>query len=207
MSNSPYSMVRIAWHSKPKIAESKLFFHKWGRTSQKTNYILNKLIGYYTGYETEIIKTGNAGEHAMTMDLAMCLEYSSGYSIEPYHIINLIEKFGGIKESPVPEAMKKGVEVYQIESRNPHFHDAGDEEHVQDMSYVAMQVIYHSSVCPEKLKKEIMGEIIEGGQIAPNDKPPKPRHFPPLTSIDSSSFLKMLKSEKHDVFHFTQGQG
>lgn len=193
MSQSRYSMVRIAWQSKPKIVESKLFFKKWGRTTENTNRLLNQLISHYTGFETEIIKTGNAGEHAMTMDLAMHLDYSHGYSIEPYHIINLIEKFGGLKKSPLPDIMKQSIEVYQIESRNPHLHESGDEEHIDEMSYIAMQVIYHSPICPDELKKEIYDEMVEQ-KLLSNKQPPKPHCFPALSTIDARSFLEELKS-------------
>jgi len=194
MSKSPYAMVRIAWHSKPKIAKSKLFFRKWGRTSANTNRLLNNLLSHYYGFESELIKTGNAGEHAISMDLAMCLDYSSGYSIEPYHIINLIEKFGGIKKSPFPEVMKEGVEVHQIESRNPHLHETGGTEHINDMSYVAMQVIYHSSICPEEVKKNIMKEMLLRKFLTRGEKPPQPNRFPTLSSIDLGSFLEEIKS-------------
>jgi mannosyl-3-phosphoglycerate synthase len=193
MSKSPYTMVRIAWHSKPKIIKSKLFFRKWGRTSETTNRLLNRLISHYTGFETEIIKTGNAGEHAMTLDLAMKLNYSTGYSIEPYHIINLLEKFGGVNESPFPKAMKKGIELYQIESRNPHFHDSGDLEHVDEMSYVAMQVIYHSALCYEALKKDILNEMVRRKYIEKGKIPPHPACIKALDSIDLESFYKDIK--------------
>jgi mannosyl-3-phosphoglycerate synthase len=190
LSRSKYSMVRIAWHSKPKITESKLFFRKWGRTSENTNRFLNRLIAQYTGYETEIIKTGNAGEHAMTSELATILDYSTGYSVEPYHIINLMEKFGGIDESPFPEVMKSGVEVFQIESRNPHLHEAGDIEHVEEMSFLAMQTMYHSPLCRDRLKKEILNEMVKRKTLVKGKTPPKPHILPALCSIDLKSFLK-----------------
>lgn len=194
LSRSPFAMVRISWQSKPKIVESKLFFRKWGRTSQKTNALLNRLIAYYTGYETDIIKTGNAGEHALTMDLAMILDYASGYCIEPYHIINILEKFGGIHASPLPEVMRETVSVWQIESRNPHLHDAGDKTHIDRMSYNAMQVIYHSSVCPDFLKKEICREAVVRKFQKEGKPPAKPHYFPPLTSIDLNSFAADIES-------------
>jgi mannosyl-3-phosphoglycerate synthase len=193
MSKSPYTMVRIAWHSKPKIIKSKLFFRKWGRTSETTNRLLNRMISHYTGFETEIIKTGNAGEHAMTLDLAMKLKYSTGYSIEPYHIIDLLEKFGGVNESPYPKAMKRGIELYQIESRNPHFHDSGDLEHVDEMSYVAMQVIYHSALCYEPLKKDLLNEMVRRKYIEKGKIPPRPARIKELESIDLESFYKDIK--------------
>jgi mannosyl-3-phosphoglycerate synthase len=193
MSRSMYSMVRIAWHSKPKITESKLFFRKWGRTSQNTNRYLNKLIAQFTGYETEIIKTGNAGEHAVTSELATILDYSAGYSVEPYHIINMMEKFGGITRSPFPQVMKSGVEVFQVESRNPHLHEAGGLEHVEEMSFLAMQTIYHSPLCGDKLKKEILNEMIRRKAVKKGKVPPQPGILPSLASIDLKSFLKDIR--------------
>lgn len=188
MSQSPYAMVRIAWQSKPKIVASKLFFKKWGRTSENTNYLLNQLISHYTGFETEIIKTGNAGEHALSLDLAMNLDYSDGYSIEPYHILNLIEKFGGVEKSPLPDIMKRSVEVYQIESRNPHLHEAGGEKHIDEMSNVAMQSIYHSTVCQKDLKKEILAMMVEQKLLEKGQAPPKPHRFSALSKIDTEKF-------------------
>ena len=193
IAQSKHSMVRIAWHSKPKIVESKLFFRKWGRTTANTNKLLNQLLAHYTGFETEIIKTGNAGEHALSMDLAMLLDYSSGYSIEPYHIINILEKFGGIGDKPMPGPMKEHVEVYQIESRNPHLHEAGDETHIDKMRYLAMQAIYHSSICPEPLKRAIRKDAMKRGYVKGRGTPlEKPRYFPSLSSVDLDVFLKEI---------------
>jgi mannosyl-3-phosphoglycerate synthase len=194
LGRSNHIMVRIAWHSKPKIAQSKLFFRKWGRVSEQTNQTLNRLISSYTGYETDIIKTGNAGEHALTIDLATCLDYSAGYSIEPYHIINLIEKFGCINEAPPPEVMKRNVEVYQIESRNPHLHETGDKDHIDQMISMASQVIYHSPICPDEIRKTIVTDLIKRKLIASKHLPPKPHYFPALSNIDRNAFLRNLKS-------------
>ena len=189
---SPYTMVRIAWHSKPKIVESKLFFRKWGRTTGRTNTYLNRILAHYTGYETDIIKTGNAGEHAMTMDLALSLDYSSGYSIEPYHIINLIEKFGGINESQALRELQHRIEVYQVESRNPHLHEAGDDSHIDDMNYLAMQVIYHSPICPERLRNELRSAMVNAGYCRPQGRPRRPKFFPPLGTIDFKQFAEAI---------------
>ncbi len=197
MARSPYTMVRIAWHSKPKIVESKLFFKKWGRTSAQTNRLLNTLLAHYTGFETDMIKTGNAGEHAMSMALATCLDYSSGYSIEPYHIINLIEKFGGIVESTMPDLMKQAIEVYQVESRNPHLHEAGDEEHIDHMYYLAMQVLYHSPVCPDELKAELLSEMVDKRFVVSDAEPDRPRYFAPIQTIDRPSFVAAIEDSPY----------
>lgn len=192
LKRSPYAMVRIAWHSKPKIVESKLFFRKWGRTSSNTNVLLNRLISHYTGFETEIIKTGNAGEHALTIDLALNLDYSEGYSIEPYHIVNLLEKFGGVLESPVSDVMQHGVEVFQVESRNPHLHEAGSKEHIDQMSYLAMQAIYHSEICPEPLKKEIYRSTVSKKYVGQGEEIAVPHRFPALSSINREVFMDRI---------------
>lgn len=192
LSRSAYAMVRIAWHSKPKIVESKLFFRKWGRTSSRTNEILNGLISHYTGFDTEIIKTGNAGEHALTMDLANTIDYSAGYSIEPYHIVDLLEKFGGVIDSPERAEIQDQVEVYQIESRNPHLHEAGDQEHIREMSYQALTVVYHSRICPEKMKAEIRREAVTRGFIKKDEDLARPHYFPSLRNIDRDKFLSAI---------------
>jgi mannosyl-3-phosphoglycerate synthase len=194
MSTSPYTMTRIAWHSKPKIIEDQLFFAKWGRTSRNTNLFLNALIAEYTGFETEIIKTGNAGEHAMTMDMAMLLDYSSGYSIEPYHYINLIERFGGQAGTELPqERVNQPVEIFQIESRNPHMHDVGKgNEHIDQMTYAAMQVIYHSSSCPKKLKRKLIKEMRALNLLGKKEKPSNVTYYPNLGGVDLDEFTAVI---------------
>lgn len=194
ISQSSYAMVRVAWHSKPKIVASKLLFRKWGRTSANTNNLLNQLISHYTGFETEIIKTGNAGEHALTIDLALQLDYSTGYSVEPYHIINLLEKYGGIGKSHLQELKGQSIEVYQIESRNPHLHETGDKDHIKEMSYIAMQAIYHSPICPDELKKDIFNKMVRQKLLSNDRKPPKPHIIKPLCTIDLANLRDYLNS-------------
>jgi mannosyl-3-phosphoglycerate synthase len=194
ISRSPYAMVRIAWHSKPKIVESKLFFRKWGRTSSRTNELLNRLISHYTGFDTEIIKTGNAGEHALTMELANTIDYSAGYSIEPYHLVDLLEKYGGVIEPPGKRSIQEQVEIYQIESRNPHLHEAGDQEHIREMSYQALSVVYHSRICPSKLKSELRREAVNRGFIEKDREPAKPHYFRSLNRVDLDKFRFAIES-------------
>lgn len=198
MSRSRYAMVRISWHSKPKIVESNLFFAKRGRASEHTNRILNRLIGYYTGYGTEIIKTGNAGEHAMTMDLAMQLDYSSGYSIEPYHYVNTIEKFGGILGNPTARIQRERIEYYQIESRNPHLHEVKGDEHVKDMSRAAMEVIYNSPICPVPLKENIMEDLYNRKLLKKDEKLGQSlNYYPALRTADMKKFAAALGDQEY----------
>ena len=194
MSQSRYVMTRISWHSKPKIVEDTLFFAKWGRTSRNTNNLLNRLLAEYTGFETEIIKTGNAGEHALTMDLAMQLRYSAGYSIEPYHYINLFEQFGGLPGSTLRKKLiQEHVEIFQIASRNPHMHDTDKgDEHIEEMTLAAMQVIYHSSICPKKLKQELLERMREMRLLGENAELDDTIYYPPLWQINLAAFQAVL---------------
>ena len=155
-----HAMVRILWQSKPKYVDGELYFAKWGRTSRVTNHFLNQIISRYTGFETNVMGTGNAGEHALTMELALRLDYASRYAVEPQHIISLLEQYGGERESPYPDVMREGVEIFQIESRNPHFHRAGEPDHIRDMTAVALRTIYGSFLCNATLRREIEAEFL-----------------------------------------------
>jgi mannosyl-3-phosphoglycerate synthase len=192
LSQSDYSMVRMLWHSKPKVVESNLYFAKYGRASVITNDFLNRLISYHTGFETEVIKTGNAGEHALTTSLALLLDYASGYAIEPYHYVNLLERFGGVSDSLYPEVMRQGVDVYQIESRNPHLHASKGERHVQNMIYSSLQAIYHSTAVSETLRHEILVEMRRRRLIGKNDEPAHLTRYPALADLDFDKFARAI---------------
>lgn len=200
-SRSPYSMVRIQWQSKPKIVDSELYFAKFGRVSRITNQYLNALLSHYTGFETELLRTGNAGEHALSMPLALLLDYSAGFSIETYHFISLLEKFGGVMPSPFPEVMKAGIDLYQMESRNPHLHDADKgDDHIKEMIEYSLGVIYHSPVCPENLKKEILQELQSGKIIGKNAEPVSPRKYPALVNLDYEAAGRSTDWQRHGNF-------
>lgn len=159
MATTPYSNVRISWLYKPKIRNNILRFPQWGRTSEITNKYLNALLSYITGFETEIIKTGNSGEHALSMALAENLNYSSGFSIEPYEFINILERFGGILPSDLQEIIQKGVEIFQIQTRNPHLHEEKGKEHLNEMIRASLLAITSSKICQGELAKEIKEQL------------------------------------------------
>jgi mannosyl-3-phosphoglycerate synthase len=182
----------MLWHSKPKVVESNLYFVKFGRASVITNDFLNRLISYHTGFETEVIKTGNAGEHALTTSLALLLDYAPGYAVEPYHYVNLLERFGGVAQSPHPEVMRQGIDVYQIESRNPHLHASKGEGHVQNMIYSSLQPIYHSTAVSETLKHEILVEMRRRRLIGKNEVPGPLTRYPALATIDFDKFAQAI---------------
>lgn len=203
MADTPYAMVRISWHAKPKIQGDRLFFNRWGRTSQVTNRFLNLLIAAYSGFGTEIIVTGNAGEHAMSMTLAERMSFGSGFSVEPYQFLNLFELFGGVLESPYPDVIQRGVEIFQIETRNPHFHEDKGSDHVQEMRLQALNTLYHSPICQPLVKDEIRQFLEEQGQLEDGEVPRVEAAYPPLLDLDWERFGRTLTA-KSETFTQTE---
>jgi mannosyl-3-phosphoglycerate synthase len=194
MSQTPYTMTRVSWIYKPKISETGLYFSKWGRVSELTNQHLNSLVSYYTGFETEVMRTGNSGEHCMSLKLAELLTFSSAYAIEPYEIVNVLEEFGGILPTVNQDAMDKGVEIMQVETRNPHFHEDKGDDHLKEMVVTSLGSIYHSKICPPKLREKILEALrgknmLEEGQ---QQEPPAPVKIEPFKDIDVRPFAKVL---------------
>src|ERR671919_1344778 len=188
MSNTPYTMVRISWIYKPKVSESGVYFSKWGRVSEITNQYLNSLISYYTGFETEVMRTGNSGEHCMSMKLAELLTYSPGFSVETYEIVDILEQFGGIMPTENQDAMDKGVEVMQVETRNPHFHEEKGEAHLKEMINGSLGCIYHSKICHPKLQEKILEELKNKSTLDNNGAPPMLEKINPFKDVDIKSF-------------------
>jgi mannosyl-3-phosphoglycerate synthase len=201
MSNTSYTMVRISWIYKPKVSESGVYFSKWGRVSEMTNQYLNSLISYYTGFETEIMRTGNSGEHCMSMKLAELLTYSSGFSVEPYEIVNILEEFGGIIPTEYQEAMDKGVEVMQVETRNPHFHEEKGDEHLKEMFNGSLGCIYHSKICHPKLREKIIEELRIRDILGEGQEPDILQKISSFKDIDIHQFAKILYERATSFAH------
>ena len=200
LSRTPYVMTRIQWRYKPKIM-GELYFKKWGRVSEITNKHLNNLVSAMGKFETEVIKTGNAGEHAMSIALAERLSYGTGYAVETQEIISILEQFTGILPIANKEASEKGVEIFQTETINPHLHaDKGGDHVVQEMMLPSLSVIYHSPLCQEKTRQAIVTELIEAGCLVAGEQPPPVRLMPPPHKIDIARFTSALASEFPRLF-------
>jgi mannosyl-3-phosphoglycerate synthase len=195
LAGSPYSMVRISWHSKPKLRDGRLFFSRRGRSSEVTNAWLNRSVAEYSSFGTEVIATGNAGEHAMSLELGLKLRLAGGFAVEPYEFVDLFEQFGGVLESPHPDVMASSVAVLQIETRNPHFHDNKGEEHVQGMRMQALNVLYHSAVTLPAVRQAIAEFMVSQGVLTPGQEPPRERVYPPVGTLDLDLLYDALDAE------------
>lgn len=197
MSTTPYCNVRVSWVYKPKIRDNSLQFAKWGRISEVTNKHLNTFLSYITGFETEVIKTGNSGEHAFSMPLAERLHFSAGYSVEPYEFIDIFEKFGGLGPSGYPEVMEKGVEIFQIETRNPHFHEDRGSEHLQEMLRASLGSICSSQICPKALSEELHEQIRNLGSPQDNCTGTK---MEPVKTIETENLAEEIKKNSNTFY-------
>ena len=185
---TPYAMVRISWQSKPKVEDGRLVFNRWGRTTHVTNRFLNLLLSHYNGFGTEVIRTGNAGEHAMSMDLARRLRFAGGFAVEPYEFVELFEQFGGVWPSPHPEV--SAVDVFQVETRNPHFHEDKGDSHVAGMRLESIESVMSSPLCPEPVRAEIREFLRSEGPAA--DPVGPPRRYKAWEGADLDAFREHL---------------
>ncbi|KAH7392148.1 mannosyl-3-phosphoglycerate synthase [Phaeosphaeria sp. MPI-PUGE-AT-0046c] len=96
--NSSHTMVRIKWNSKPKVKDGVIVFEKSGRSSRVVNHWMNRLLKAIAkdNADDSIIQTGNAGEHAMSIEYAMDLKFATGYAVEPYQLVDTWERLGGL---------------------------------------------------------------------------------------------------------------
>ncbi len=196
LATSPYVMVRILWRYKPKVSAG-IFFRKWGRVSEVSNRYMNSLISSNTGFETEIVKTSNAGEHAMSLQLAEMLPYASGYAVEPQELLSIFEGFSGVLPIAQTKATKHGVEIFQIESRNPHLHEEKGSQHIQEeMLLPGLSAVYHSALCDENTRKSIVRELIYQKVIKKKEEmPPQPKLYKALRSINLQKFREIMSDK------------
>ncbi|HDS45250.1 MAG TPA: mannosyl-3-phosphoglycerate synthase [Methanomicrobia archaeon] len=200
MAESPYSMVRLHWRYKPKVVEDKLYFKKWGRVSETTNKYLNLLLSLHTGFETRILITGNAGEHALTTRLADVLNYSTGYSVEPYHFICLFDNFGpGVTEYFDLEAATAGIEIFQIETLNPHIHEEKGGLHIRNMLLDSLQTIYHSKLSNDYVRDKILEEL---GDMLEWNEPRQNQIIPSFAGVDALQFEEQLANTAESYARF-----
>lgn len=219
---SSRAMVRISWGSKPKVRDGQLCFDKRGRSSRVVNEWFNKLLNEYTDHlNSELIVTGNAGEHAMTLELGLKLRLAGGFAIEPYELINILEQYGksssragpssavlsakaGIAATTPTVAATGGVpsltrsdsgivQVLQIETRNPHFHDSSKGEgHVKRMQMQGLNVLYHSPLTPKALRAELAKFMEDQDDQFNVERPPSAQIYPPVGTLDFGVFFDLL---------------
>ena len=89
-------------------------------------------------------------------------------------------------------AGKRGVEVFQIETRNPHLHEDKGEQHLEEMLLPGLGVIYHSRLCGDEAKQIIRDELLQQ-KAKPDRELPKPLLSAPPNKIDLQKFSKVME--------------
>jgi mannosyl-3-phosphoglycerate synthase len=211
LASAPDAMVRVAWASKPKERDGRLMFDRKGRSSRVVNEWLNDLLQHFSGFGTDCIITGNAGEHAMTMSLGMKLELASGFAVEPNEYIYMLENLSG--QLPQRQSEREGgagppseisqVHVHQIETRNPHLHDNKGEDHVSGMRAQALNMLYHANITPESMKKALQKWMQKEGVLEQGEVPPMERIYPSIDTLDLNRLYDVLNAESESIERLT----
>jgi len=192
LSNSPYVMTRLLWRYKPKIA-GELRFRKWGRVSEIANRYINNFISAKGKFETDVIKTANAGEHAMSLRLAKKLTYATGYGVETQELMSIFAQFSGLTPIVDKAVREKGVDIIQTETINPHIHEEKGEEHlVKDMLVPSLSVIYHNPLCEEATRQLITKHLVELECIPEGGEIPQLGMLPPPENVDADKFANLV---------------
>lgn len=202
-----HSMVRLRWASKPKLREDGHYeFVTEGRCSRIVNSWLNKL---FTPTESNsFVSTGNAGEHALTIDLALKLRMAAGYAIEPYHFIDLLERghLAVNRNGVSAQLLDKPVRILQIRTRSPHYHQSGGPEHIRKMWAAGLGAIYHNLAQYETIPGSASGGISQlrqdihkfaaenGGIQHPTGELPRPRIYPALGDANMAKFRDVMEA-------------
>ncbi|MEM1628892.1 MAG: mannosyl-3-phosphoglycerate synthase [Desulfurococcaceae archaeon] len=178
MSETRYKMVRIAWGYKA-WGIGEFYLRRLGRASGIVNTVLNKILSSRRNIETDIVKTSNSGEHAMSMDLARELVYGGGYSVETQELVTILENcYIDISEGNCP-SLPENIEIYQVETRNPHVHAEKGEKHIANMVVDSLSAIYYSKLANDRNKELIVNALRELGYEG-EPTPPRRYRYPRL---------------------------
>ncbi len=221
-----HAMVRVRWNSKPKVEDHQLVHKDSGRCSRIVNFWMNRFLDTLAPENThqDLVQTANAGEHAMNIELAMRLHFATGYAVEPYQLVDIIEQFGAQTSSsannvcgtarkahferstqtPVSSSIPQ-VRIIQVRTCNPHIHDfSKGEQHIENMQVQGLGAIYHSALASCKLKKELrsfMKDYLPAG-VDKSGVPERPIVYPSLDTLDLRVLRDVLKAHSSTLEAF-----
>ncbi|MEB3844777.1 MAG: mannosyl-3-phosphoglycerate synthase [Desulfurococcales archaeon] len=198
IATSKYSMVRIKWPFKGKLAASHMYLRRRGRVSMVTNSVLNYALSVIRRVETDIIRTANSGEHALSADLAFKLKWAGGFAVEPYQLVYMLETCYLGLDDKLCELLPSGVTIYQVEARNPHIHAERGDEHIIDMVARSLATIYYSRLNTPEVKDRIEKILADYGWTKPL---PRIRVYDPR-GIEPEKIISRYLAETQDAYFF-----
>ncbi len=101
-----------------------------------------------------------------------------------------------------PDAVSAGIEIFQIETLNPHIHEEKGEEHVDNMLLGSLSTIYHCRLCNDYVRSKVLEEL---GDIMKLETPKKTDIMPSIGGIDPHRFVKILEGTAESFARFEQG--
>ena len=195
---SDYSMVRIKWPFKGKLASSDMYLRRRGRVSMITNSIINYALSIHKKVETDIVKTANSGEHALTTKLALSIKWAGGFAVEAYQLAYLLSScYLGLQDNEC-RILPGRAKILQIEARNPHIHAERGEDHIKEMIEQSLGAVYHSRLTTGELKTMI--EKISEEHGIPKE-PKSPVIYDPH-GVDVSKVYSKLMAHSNLAKHF-----
>jgi mannosyl-3-phosphoglycerate synthase len=201
LSTSPYTMIRIKWPFKGKLSTGYMYLRRRGRVSIVTNSILNYTLSLARRVETEVIQTGNSGEHAMSTRMALNMKWAGGFAVESYQLVYMLEScYLGLEKGEC-RMLPEGISLYQVEARNPHIHAERGDEHIVEMVAKSMGTIYYSELAHKEVKQRIIKTLQDYGW---EGEPPKPIIYDPY-GIDAEKVVARFLSESPHA-HFYEAR-
>ncbi|KAK4227777.1 mannosyl-3-phosphoglycerate synthase [Podospora fimiseda] len=198
-------MVRISWKCKPKVRDGQISYDEpEGRSSRVVNAWLNRLFAKPFGDDSKFITTGNAGEHAMTMSMALSSRWANGYAIETYQFMDPFLR--PMDYSASIDSIR--IRIFQIGTLNPHLHRQGDDMHILRMWAAGLGAIWHNltkgTVIPgidpttiEEIRSEMAEYARQEGGIALEEDLPKPRVYPAMDHVDFDLFKRLILHQRY----------
>jgi mannosyl-3-phosphoglycerate synthase len=120
--------------------------------------------------------------------------------VESQELVSLFESFGGILPTKESKVIEQGIDILQIETRNPHLHEERGNQHLNEILLSSMSTIYHSPLCDREVRQAILAELANQG-ILKDKETPSPIHVnPPLRNAKLAKFVNSIRSD-FDKYH------
>lgn len=143
--------IRICWSSKPTLG-GPVTPGVLGRCTRTVSPLVTELIRAWFGIDDHTIISSNAGEQGFTMSTMRTLHFSSGYSVETFHLLDLLSQARTLDR----EGKQGQILLHQYQAQSPHFHEKGDESHIKKMISDSLGCFAHfNDELPVTLKQQI----------------------------------------------------
>lgn len=119
--------VRICWSSKPDLDSETLDTSRPGRCTRVVSPLFSNLLEAWFGIRNHAISSSNAGEQGMTIETAIALRFSSGFSIETFQLLDLLFNATQRKDQAGSFVLQEYL------SKSPHFHEKKGDEHIRKL--------------------------------------------------------------------------